>query len=53
MKTFVIYITILLTAITIFSGEALAQQDNKDYNGIPDFNAEYAPSGMQFSVVSA
>ena len=46
MKTFVIYILILLAAIAVSAGDALSQVD---YNGTPDFNAEYAPSGMQFS----
>ena len=49
MKTFVIYILILMTAVAVCTGDALAQVNGNDYNGTPDFNAKYAPSGMQFS----
>ena len=46
MRTFVIYILILLAAIAVSAGDSLAQVD---YNGTPDFGAKYAPSGFQFS----
>ena len=45
MKTFVIYILILMAALTASVGDASSQVNN----GTADFNAEYAPSGFQFS----
>ncbi|MBO7462129.1 MAG: hypothetical protein J6T96_05995, partial [Bacteroidales bacterium] len=45
MKTFVIYILIFCAAMTVSVGDAFSQVKN----GTPDFNAEYAPSGFQFS----